>query len=99
MILLFYIYFFLPLETKGFGGIYSELTPPHEIMARMPNFEFVVDNERCFGCAACVSLCPVNALELEDILAVVDEPSCTHCNYCIPFCPVHALSIIQILKN
>ena len=49
--------------------------------------------------SSCVSLCPVNALELDDLLAIVDEPSCTHCNYCIPFCPVHALSIIQILKN
>ena len=96
-IMLLQIYFFFPLETKGSGGIYSELAPPQEIMARVPNFEFVVDNERCFGCAACVSLCPVNALELDDLLAIVDEPSCTHCNYCIPFCPVHALSIIKIL--
>ena len=96
-IMLLEIYFFLSTGNKGVGGIYSELAPPQEIMARVPNFEFVVDNERCFGCAACVSLCPVNALELDDLLAIVDEPSCTHCNYCIPFCPVHALSIIQIL--
>ena len=65
-------------------------------MARQLDSEFVIDNDRCFGCAACVSLCPVDALVLEDILAIVDEPSCTHCNHCIPFCPVHALSIVKI---
>jgi electron transport complex protein RnfB len=65
-------------------------------MPRQVNSIFNVDNDRCFGCAACVSLCPVDALVLEDILAIVDEPSCTHCNFCIPHCPVHALSIIQI---
>jgi len=63
---------------------------------RQPDSKFVVDNDRCFGCAACVSLCPTNALVLEDILAIVDEPSCTHCNFCIPYCPVHALSIKKI---
>ena len=35
--------------------------------------EFVVDEDRCFGCAACVALCPVNALVLEGLLAIVDE--------------------------
>ena len=61
-----------------------------------PALSVRVDNDRCFGCAACVSLCPVDALVLDDILAIVDEPSCTHCNFCIPHCPVHALSIIKI---
>ena len=65
-------------------------------MARQSDALFVVDNDRCFGCAACVSLCPVDALILDDILAIVDEPSCTHCNFCIPHCPVHALSITKI---
>ena len=80
----------------GVRGINWEPTPHHQSVARVPNSVFVVDNDRCFGCAACVSLCPVDALVLEDILAIVDEPSCTHCNFCIPHCPVHALSIIQI---
>ena len=56
---------------------------------------FEVDEDRCFGCAACVALCPVNALTLEGLLAIVDEPSCTHCEHCIPACPVHALSLVR----
>jgi Na+-translocating ferredoxin:NAD+ oxidoreductase RNF subunit RnfB len=62
-------------------------------MARLDAHLFVVDEDRCFGCAACIALCPVDALELEGLLAVVNEPECTHCEHCIPACPVHALSI------
>ena len=62
---------------------------------RRPGYLFEVDDDRCFGCAACVALCPVDALSLEGILAVVDEPKCTHCEHCIPACPVHALSIVN----
>ena len=65
-------------------------------MGRLPHHIFIVNNDRCFGCAACIALCPVNALSLIDILAIVDEPTCTHCNLCIPACPVHALSIDPI---
>ena len=62
-------------------------------MARIEGHEFLVDDDRCFGCAACIALCPVNALELIASLAIVDEKACTHCNHCIPACPVFALSI------
>ncbi len=65
-------------------------------MGRFANHLFLVNNDRCFGCAACIALCPVNALSLINIMAIVDEPTCTHCNLCIPACPVHALSIEPI---
>ena len=55
----------------------------------------MVDDDRCFGCAACLALCPVNALSLEGLLAVVQESSCTHCELCIPSCPVFALDIVE----
>ena len=62
-------------------------------MGRQLNHTFVVDDDRCFGCAACIALCPVNVLSLVDRLAVVDEAGCTHCELCIPSCPVFALEI------
>ncbi|MBN55085.1 MAG: ferredoxin [Euryarchaeota archaeon] len=67
-------------------------------MARDPKKLFVVDEDRCFGCAACIALCPVDALELEGLLAIVDEPTCTHCEHCIPACPVHALSLSSVVR-
>ena len=66
-------------------------------MGRMENHVFQVDDERCYGCAACIALCPVNALFLEDKLAIVEELECTHCEHCIPLCPVHALSIVEMV--
>jgi Na+-translocating ferredoxin:NAD+ oxidoreductase RNF subunit RnfB len=69
------------------------MEPFRRTVARLAQHSFVVDEDRCFGCAACIALCPVNALDLVDILVFVDEPICTHCKLCIPACPVHALSI------
>lgn len=63
-------------------------------MGRISNHEFVVDEDRCFGCAACVALCPVQVLTLSDRMIYVDEPNCTHCRLCIPSCPVFALDIV-----
>ena len=68
-------------------------------MGRMVDHVFQVDDDRCFGCAACIALCPVNALHLGDKLAVVEELECTHCNHCIPLCPVHALSIVKLVTT
>jgi|TARA_B110000263_G_C14990185_1_gene365624 Fe-S-cluster-containing hydrogenase component 2 len=62
-------------------------------MARLPDHVFIVDDDLCYGCAACIALCPVDALHLEDLLVIVDEPKCTHCEHCIPACPVFALEI------
>ena len=86
--LLIYSFFYHQLDSILF---------PRTTMGRIENHIFQVDEERCFGCAACVALCPVNALFLDDKLAVVEELECTHCEHCIPLCPVHALSIIEMV--
>jgi len=68
-------------------------------MGRVNNHIFVVDGDLCYGCAACIALCPVNALHLENDLVIVDEKSCTHCEHCIPSCPVFALAIIPEVSS
>ena len=62
-------------------------------MGRVPDHIFHVDEDRCFGCGACVALCPVDVLTLNQRMIYVDEPNCTHCKLCIPSCPVFALNI------
>ena len=44
----------------------------------------------------CVAVCPVDALDLSNLLVIIDEPKCTHCDLCIPTCPVHALFFEKI---
>jgi len=81
-------------QWKSRGGCIEILIYYRTNMARVPDHLFIVDDDLCYGCGACIALCPVDALTLEGLLAVVDEPKCTHCEHCIPSCPVFALEII-----
>ena len=67
----------------------------HHIMGRVPDHVFEVDEDKCFGCGACIALCPVNVLDLVDRMILVNEKKCTHCELCIPSCPVSALDIVE----
>jgi len=49
-----------------------------------------VDRKRCCYCGACVSVCPVDALDLQETRLVVRD-SCMDCNDCISACPSGAL--------
>lgn len=51
-----------------------------------------VDNGKCTGCAACVDVCPVNAIKIENGKAVVGE-ECVDCGTCISQCPVEAITL------
>ncbi len=51
----------------------------------------VVDEDKCTGCGVCESLCPFNAIKVEDV-AVVDERSCKGCGICTS-CPSNAIDL------
>ena len=63
------------------------------VMGRVPFHRFAVLEDRCFGCGACIALCPVDVLTLTNKMVYVDEQNCTHCRLCIPSCPVFALKL------
>ena len=51
----------------------------------------LVDAWRCAYCGSCVSVCPLDALDLQETrLAVKDH--CIECGLCLPACPMGALS-------
>jgi digeranylgeranylglycerophospholipid reductase len=50
-----------------------------------------VDAARCCYCGGCVSLCPVDAIDLAETRLTIDE-LCIECGLCVPACPVGALS-------
>ena len=68
-------------------------------MAESFTATFVVDEELCYGCGACIALCPTNALDLKDRLAIVEQEKCTLCEHCIPSCPVFALRIEGVVND
>ena len=67
-------------------------------MAEAKSAIFVVDEDLCYGCGACIALCPTNALDLVNRLAVVEQSDCTLCEHCIPSRPVFALRIVEVKR-
>lgn len=56
-----------------------------------------LDREACVDCGACISLCPTEALILEDDYSLtLEEEKCVYCKACIPACPVKALKIREL---
>jgi len=52
-----------------------------------------ISHDICIGCGACVEVCPVNALRMENNKAVVDPDLCIDCGSCVPVCPVEAIEL------
>lgn len=55
--------------------------------------QIIVDPESCTGCGACINICPVAAIRLEDGIAVIDHAVCDLDGICIPACPVAAIQL------
>jgi heterodisulfide reductase subunit A len=68
-----------------------------------PEKAFVI-GDLCNGCEACVPICPVGAISMQDGKAVVNPFQCTGCGACIPVCPQEAIdfrnaTVRQILAS
>jgi Fe-S-cluster-containing hydrogenase component 2 len=51
-----------------------------------------VFKDECIGCSACVGVCPVSALVMEDDgKAFCMEASCIDCGACVGTCPTSAI--------
>lgn len=49
-----------------------------------------INSDRCGYCGACVSVCPVGAIELTETRLLISE-ACMDCGLCLAACPVGAL--------
>jgi NAD-dependent dihydropyrimidine dehydrogenase PreA subunit len=58
----------------------------------------VVDHEKCTGDAVCVSVCPVNVFEMQDVeggqkAVPTREDDCIACMACTVSCPENAITV------
>jgi len=51
-----------------------------------------VDTDKCDKCGTCISVCPGNALVIEDRLTVSPE-KCASCGMCVRVCPFGAIGL------
>ncbi|HET54050.1 MAG TPA: 4Fe-4S dicluster domain-containing protein [Ignavibacteria bacterium] len=51
-----------------------------------------VDPEICTGCGACMEICPVDAIVMENGIAKIIVDKCRGCYACQNACPTSAIS-------
>jgi len=64
--------------------------------------DIVVDEDKCSGCAVCISMCPYDALKLKKIndrsVLEIDDLKCKRCGVCVTACPSNAITIKDDLE-
>jgi Fe-S-cluster-containing hydrogenase component 2 len=73
------------------GSIRRRKIPRDVLMATY--FMRATDQGLCTGCGACVEICPVQAVKLEQDIPVVEEDWCIGCGVCATVCPSGAVQI------
>lgn len=49
--------------------------------------------EKCNGNGECIEVCPLDAITIENNVAVVDQETCGDCGACVDVCPTEAISV------
>jgi ferredoxin len=69
-------------------------------MAAIKGFALKVDDDACTGCGNCIVVCPVNAVDPEDVMGVnkgavnvYDKEFCTGCGNCMEACAYNAIEV------
>jgi L-aspartate semialdehyde sulfurtransferase ferredoxin len=61
-----------------------------------------IDKDECFNCGACVSICPVEAINVaEDKSVNFDQEKClgSTCSACVEACPARAIKSVKQNNN
>ncbi len=53
----------------------------------------VVNTYNCLSCGGCVSICPADAIIMNNKIAKVLTKKCISCEICVNTCPVGAISM------
>ena len=52
-----------------------------------------IKDNKCDYCGACVSVCPVDCIELNEDDIDINNDICIDCSLCVKICPIEALSV------
>ena len=50
----------------------------------------IIDN-KCDYCSACVTVCPVDCIEVKESSIKIEDEVCIDCNLCVYICPIEVL--------
>ncbi len=59
------------------------------------NYYAAVDEGSCDGCETCTERCQVDAIQIEDSIAVITMAKCIGCGLCVSTCPTEAISMVH----
>jgi electron transport complex protein RnfB len=57
------------------------------------NFVAHIDSDLCIGCCACLDRCQMDAIRVEDEVAILDSSRCIGCGLCVPTCTAEAITL------
>ena len=50
-----------------------------------------IKENRCDYCGACITVCPVDCIEVRESSIMIDHPVCIDCDLCVIICPLEVL--------
>lgn len=50
-----------------------------------------INRDICDVCGTCVSVCPTEAIIVDEFKVVIDNKKCINCGNCLTVCPVSAI--------
>ena len=71
----------------------NKLEEPAQFFAT--NFYAKVDPEACIGCCICEERCNMDAVHVEDVVAMVNLARCIGCGACVPTCTSEAIKLYK----
>jgi len=77
----------------GIFQLYSRGVMPYHCYT---NYLAKVDEETCTGCGTCIKICPMQTIDLVDVIAKVNDSKCIGCGLCAHHCPEEAIELKRI---
>lgn len=54
-----------------------------------------IAKDKCDFCGACVSVCPVDCIDLKEASITIKHKICINCDLCVYICPIEVLKQVN----